>query len=67
MVTAHPLADEQRRELAAKLKAREGRDVTIDASVDPAILGGLVVTIGSRRIDGSLRTRLNSLAQAMKG
>ena len=67
VVTAHPLADEQRRELAAKLKAREGRDVTIDASVDPAILGGLIVTIGSRRIDGSLRTRLNSLAQAMKG
>jgi len=67
VVTAHPLEDAQRRELAAKLKAREGRDVTIDASVDPAILGGLVVTIGSRRIDGSLRTRLNSLAQAMKG
>ena len=39
----------------------------IDASVDPDLLGGLVVTIGSRRIDGSLRTRLNSLAQAMKG
>ena len=67
VVTAHPLDDGQRRELAARLKAREGREVTIDAHVDPAILGGLVVTIGSRRIDGSLRTRLNSLAQAMKG
>jgi F-type H+-transporting ATPase subunit delta len=67
VTTAHPLDDGQRRELAAKLKAREGRDVKIDASVDPEILGGLVVTIGSRRIDGSLRTRLNSLAQAMKG
>jgi len=67
VTTAHPLNDEQRRELAAKLKAREGREVKIDASVDPEILGGLVVTIGSRRIDGSLRTRLNSLAQAMKG
>jgi F-type H+-transporting ATPase subunit delta len=67
VTTAHPLDDSQRRELAAKLKAREGRDVKIDASVDPEILGGLVVTIGSRRIDGSLRTRLNSLAQAMKG
>ncbi len=67
VITAHPLEDAQRRELAAKLKAREGRDVSIDAQVDPAILGGLVVTIGSRRIDGSLRTRLNSLAQAMKG
>ena len=67
VTTAHPLDDGQRRELAAKLKAREGREVKIEANVDPEILGGLVVTIGSRRIDGSLRTRLNSLAQAMKG
>jgi F-type H+-transporting ATPase subunit delta len=67
VTTAHPLTDEQRSELAARLRAREGRSVTIDATVDPEILGGLVVTIGSRRIDGSLRTRLNSLAQAMKG
>ena len=67
VTTAHPLDDGQRRELAAKLKAREGREVKIEAKVDPEILGGLVVTIGSRRIDGSLRTRLNSLAQAMKG
>jgi len=66
VITAHPLDDAQRRELAAKLKAREGRDVTLDTAVDPGILGGLVVTIGSRRIDGSLRTRLNSLEQAMK-
>ena len=36
-------------------------------SVDPAILGGLVVKIGSTQIDSSIRTRLNSLAQAMKG
>jgi F-type H+-transporting ATPase subunit delta len=67
VVTAHPLDDAQRRELAARLKAREGREVKIDAAVDPDILGGIVVTIGSRRIDGSIRTRLNSLAQAMKG
>jgi F-type H+-transporting ATPase subunit delta len=67
VTTAHPLDDAQRRELVARLKAREGRDVKIDATVDPDILGGIVVTIGSRRIDGSIRTRLNSLAQAMKG
>ena len=67
VTTAHPLDDSQRRDLAARLKAREGRDVKIEANVDPEILGGLVVTIGSRRIDGSIRTRLNSLAQAMKG
>ena len=66
VTTAHPLDDSQRRDLAARLKAREGRDVKIEANIDPEILGGLVVTIGSRRIDGSIRTRLNSLTQAMK-
>ena len=49
------------------LKARVGREVAVDAKVDPAILGGLVVRIGSTQIDSSIRTRLNSLAQAMKG
>jgi len=53
--------------LQAKLKAREGRNVKIRTSVDPELLGGLVVTIGSKRIDNSIRTRLNSLAHAMKG
>ena len=67
VTTAHPLDDAQLAELAEKLKAREGRSVTVKAHVDPAILGGLVVKIGSRMIDSSIRTRLNSLAQAMKG
>jgi F-type H+-transporting ATPase subunit delta len=65
--SAHPLTDEQVVTLQQKLQAREGRTVKIKTSVDPGLLGGLVVTIGSRRIDGSIRTRLNSLAQAMKG
>ena len=67
VASAHPLSDEQLTALEAKLKAREGRTVKIKTSVDPDLLGGLVVTIGSRRIDSSIRTRLNSLAQAMKG
>lgn len=67
VTTAHPLDEAQLAQLAEKLKAREGRSVTVKAHVDPAILGGLVVQIGSRMIDGSIRTRLNSLAQAMKG
>lgn len=67
VTTAHPLDEAQLAQLAEKLKAREGRSVTVKAHVDPAILGGLVVKIGSRMIDGSIRTRLNSLAQAMKG
>ncbi len=67
VTSAHPLNDDQVKALAEKLKVREGRDVKIKASVDPEILGGLVVKIGSRQIDSSIRTRLNSLAQAMKG
>ena len=65
--TAHPLAPDQVEALRQKLEAREGRNVKIRTSVDPDLLGGLVVTIGSKRIDSSIRTRLNSLAQAMKG
>ena len=67
VVTAHPLGDDQIEKLKAQLKGRAGRDVTIDARVDPSILGGLVVKLGSRMIDASLRTKLNSLAKAMKG
>ncbi len=67
VTSAHALDADQLAQLAAKLKVREGKEVKIKASVDPEILGGLVVRIGSRQIDGSIRTRLNSLAQAMKG
>lgn len=67
VTSAHPLTATQLKALAAKLKAREGKDIKITAKVDPEILGGLVVRIGSTQIDSSIRTRLNSLAQAMKG
>lgn len=67
VTSAHALSDDQLAALKDKLTARQGRTVKINSSVDPDLLGGLVVTIGSQRIDGSIRTRLNSLAQAMKG
>lgn len=67
VASAHPLTDEQISTLEQKLRAREGRTVKLKTRVDPDLLGGLVVTVGSKRIDGSIRTRLNSLAQAMKG
>lgn len=66
VTSAHPLSDAQLTILKDKLTAREGRTVMLSADVDPDLLGGLVVTIGSRRIDASIRTRLNSLSQAMK-
>jgi len=67
VTSAHALTDSQVEALRQKLEAREGRNVKVRTSVDPDLLGGLVVTIGSKRIDGSIRTRLNTLAQAMKG
>ena len=67
VTSAHPLSDAQLKVLTEKLKAREGKDIKLTATVDPEILGGLVVRVGSRQIDSSIRTRLNSLAQTMKG
>ena len=67
VITARPLKDDQVAALKQQLRARAGRDVTIDASVDPAILGGIVVKLGSQMIDSSIRTKLNRLASAMKG
>src|SRR5437660_3192828 len=67
VVTARPLNDDQVAALKQQLRARAGRDVTIDAAVDPDILGGIVVKLGSPQIDASIRTKLNRLASAMKG
>ena len=67
ITSAHPLTDDQVAALKQNLRTRIGRDVAVDLSVDPAILGGLVVKIGSQMIDGSIRTKLNTLAHAMKG
>ncbi len=67
IVSARPLDESQIAALKTNLKGRYGRDVNVDLSVDPAILGGLVVKVGSQMIDGSIRTKLNTLASAMKG
>ncbi|MGN6374927.1 MAG: F0F1 ATP synthase subunit delta [Sphingomonas sp.] len=67
VTSAFPLSDDQVDALKQQLRQRLGRDVAIDLSVDPSLLGGLVVRVGSQMIDSSIRTRLNSLAHAMKG
>jgi F-type H+-transporting ATPase subunit delta len=67
VTSAHPLDDRQVEALKTNLKSRLGRDVAVDLSIDPTILGGLVVKVGSQMIDGSIRTKLNNLAHAMKG
>ena len=67
VTSAHSLGDDQVDALRQNLRTRMGRDIAVEMNVDPAILGGLVVKIGSQMIDGSIRTKLNNLAQAMKG
>ena len=66
VTSAHDLTDAQRAELASTLKDVAGKDVTVNITVDPSLLGGLVVKIGSRQIDTSLKTKLNSLKLALK-
>nr|WP_294849174.1 F0F1 ATP synthase subunit delta [uncultured Sphingomonas sp.] len=67
VATAHPLSADQLKSLQSKLKARVGRDVAIDATVNPDLLGGMTIKLGSQMIDASIRTKLNTLATAMKG
>ena len=67
VASAHPLDDKQIDALKAQLKKRVGSDVSVSTAVDSSILGGLVVKIGSQMIDSSIKTRLNTLSQAMKG
>ena len=66
VTSAEPLSDSHVAELKAALKASLGKDVALAATVDPSLIGGLIVRVGSRMIDGSLRTKLNSLKLAMK-
>jgi F-type H+-transporting ATPase subunit delta len=66
VTAAHKLTAAQQKAVAAKLKAGIGRDVALTVNVDPSILGGLMVRVGSRLIDSSLKTRLDMLGQALK-
>ena len=66
VTSAHELTDAQQTELKAALKSVAGKDVAISVTVDPSLLGGLVVKMGSRQIDTSLKTKLNSLKLALK-
>jgi F-type H+-transporting ATPase subunit delta len=67
VVSARALTATQQKSLAAQLKKRVGSDVKVNSTVDPSLLGGLTIIMGSQMIDGSIKTRLNSLATAMKG
>ncbi len=67
VTSARPLNDTQIEELKNILRSKLGREARLETKVDPSLLGGLVVKVGSRMIDSSLRTKLNGLRLAMRG
>lgn len=67
VVTAHPLNDTQRAQIAARLTEAGYPSVKLSETVDPEILGGLILRIGSRLFDSSLKSKLQRLQYAMKG
>lgn len=64
--SAAPLNDEQVRRLRGEIEGRVGKAINLQTSVDPELLGGLVVKVGSTMVDSSLRTKLNKLKSVMK-
>jgi len=66
VTVAEQLKDEHVQALRSALKAVSGKNVALDIKVDPAIIGGLIVKLGSRMVDSSLRTKLNAIKHAMK-
>jgi F-type H+-transporting ATPase subunit delta len=66
VTSAAPLSKVQLKSLADTLKGEMGKTMTIETHVDPELIGGLVVKVGSRMIDSSLRTKLSAMKIAMK-
>ena len=67
VASAHALTPEQMQQLSDTLRTTIGKNVQINTRVDPSLLGGLIVKVGSKMIDNSLRTKLSNLKVAMKG
>ncbi|MEM6846764.1 MAG: F0F1 ATP synthase subunit delta [Pseudomonadota bacterium] len=66
VTSAEPLSDERVEELRAALAEKAGGTIKLETKVDPGLIGGLIVQLGSQMIDTSLRTRLEGVRRAMK-
>jgi F-type H+-transporting ATPase subunit delta len=66
VTSAAPLSDDQIAALKDQLRGTAGKEVDLSMKVDPAVIGGLIVKLGSRMVDGSLRTKLNAIRTVMK-
>ena len=67
VTSAQPLTDAQRDALEQQLRTAMGSKVSLDASVDQSLLGGMIVKVGSRMVDSSLKTKLQRLELSLKG
>jgi F-type H+-transporting ATPase subunit delta len=67
VTSARPLSGDETAELKDILKSKLSREIQLETRVDPGLLGGLIVKVGSRMIDSSLRTKLNGMRMAMRG
>ncbi len=65
VTVAAPLSDKNRKAVLDALQATSGKSIALTERVDPAIIGGLVVKMGSKMIDASLKTKLNAMKIAM--
>jgi F-type H+-transporting ATPase subunit delta len=66
VTVAEPLNDARLKDIKAALKDVTSQDVSVDVKVDPSIIGGIIVQLGSRMVDASLKTRLSAIQTAMK-
>ena len=67
VTAARPLSEQQQAALAEAIRRSVGGKVSVDVKVDPGLIGGLIVKVGSRMVDSSLKTKLQRLQLAMKG
>lgn len=67
ITTAVPLSDEQLNAIAAKLTTSMGKNVRATGVVKPEIIGGVIVKVGDRLVDGSVKTRLKRLRRELEG
>jgi len=66
LTTAFELSEEEARSIVARIEERSGRKVEATRSVDPDLIGGMVLQVGSRRVDASVRGRLEQLGRELR-
>jgi F-type H+-transporting ATPase subunit delta len=66
LTTAYELSEEEARAIVARIEQRSGRKVEATRTVDPELIGGMVLQVGSRRVDASIRGRLEQLGRELR-